>query len=184
MDEKLCVSDCEKCPHLVESRSQIVNGVGPNDADIVLIGEAPGKSEDQSGKPFTGRSGTVLDEELESNGLNRNNIRITNVVRCRPPDNRDPHKSEIENCNQYLENEISKINPDVVLTLGRIPTETVINTDSSVTQIAGEVFDIKFNDNKIKVVAGIHPAATLYDSSYKTKFSEAIKKCVELSNKY
>lgn len=180
MDENLCVKDCEKCSNLVDSRSQIVNGVGPLDANIVMIGEAPGETEDETGKPFMGRSGDVLDDELESNGINRDNIRITNVVRCRPPDNRDPYKSEIKNCNTYLNSELYKVNPDVILTLGRIPTETLIETDKTITQIAGEVFEIEIDDRKLDVVAGVHPAATLYNSSYKDTFKSQIKECREL----
>lgn len=174
-DKDLCVQDCQKCSKLVESRSQIVNGVGPTDADILLIGEAPGEKEDETGKPFMGRSGDVLDKELNNRNIERDNIRITNTVRCRPPDNRDPYKSEINNCNQYLINEISYVDPDVILTLGRVPTKTILDTDMSVTNIASEIRDKKFNDKDVKVVAGIHPAATLYDPNYKELFSDCIK---------
>lgn len=182
MDDNTCVNDCEKCSNLVDSRSQIVNGVGPINANIVMIGEAPGETEDKTGEPFMGRSGDVLDDELESNGLNREDIRITNVVRCRPPDNRDPHKSEIKNCNTYLHNELSEVNPNVILTLGRVPTETLIDTNKTITQIAGEVFEIEIDNRKFDVVAGVHPAATLYDPSYKDTFKSQIKKCRELIN--
>ena len=181
MDDETCVHDCEKCPNLVESRSQIVNGVGPLDADLVLIGEAPGENEDQNGEPFIGRSGRVLDEELEKYDLSRDNIRITNTVRCRPPDNRDPHKSEINNCNEYLVNEIQNIDPEVVLTLGRVPTQAVLDNDASVTNIAGSVENRLFGGVYVKVVAGMHPAATLYDPSYKELFEESIEKAVEES---
>jgi uracil-DNA glycosylase family 4 len=178
-DEDICVQDCTKCDKLVESRNQIVNGVGPEDADLVLVGEAPGENEDKNGEPFVGRSGDVLDETLEEYGLNREEVRITNTVRCRPPENRDPHKSEINNCNQYLVNEIEKVNPEAVLTLGRIPTETIIGDDYSVTEIAGEKYSRFFNGTNIVVIAGIHPAATLYDSSYKDLFNKSIKKASE-----
>jgi uracil-DNA glycosylase family 4 len=179
MDENLCVTDCTKCSKLVESRNQIVNGVGPKNADLVLVGEAPGENEDKNGKPFVGRSGDVLDEVLENHGLNRNDIRITNTVRCRPPDNRDPHKSEITNCNQYLINEIAEVNPEAVLTLGRVPTETLIDDNISVTEIAGQKYERNFNGTNIVVIAGIHPAATLYDSSYRDLFNKSIKTAVE-----
>lgn len=182
MDDDTCVHDCEKCPNLVESRNQIVNGVGPLDTDLVLIGEAPGENEDKNGEPFVGRSGTVLDEELEKYGVSRDDIRITNTVRCRPPDNRDPHKSEIKNCSEYLVNEIKTIDPEVVLTLGRVPTQAVMDDNVSVTNVAGSVDTRLFGGVYVKVVAGMHPAATLYDPSYKELFEKSIEKAIEESD--
>lgn len=125
MQDKTCLGDCTRCEALVESRKQIVNGVGPIDSDIVLVGEAPGKNEDENGEPFVGRSGKVLDECLDANGLDRDSIRITNTVRCKPPENRVPCVSEIKNCAGYLENEINVVDPIVVVTLGRVPTESI-----------------------------------------------------------
>ena len=117
MDDKTCVEDCERCPNLVESRTQIVNGVGPIDASLLIVGEAPGENEDKQGEPFVGKSGDLLNDELNKNGISRSDVRITNTIRCRPKDNRDPRKNEIKNCFGYLENEISVVDPDVVLTL-------------------------------------------------------------------
>lgn len=182
MDDKTCVEDCTKCPNLVESRSRIVNGVGPLDADIVLVGEAPGENEDKNGEPFVGRSGKVLDEALEDRGLSRDDVRITNTVRCRPPENRDPHKSEISNCSQYLIDEIAEIEPDVVLTLGRVPTQALLEDDATVTKISGEKRSRLFSGIQLTVVPGMHPAATLYDPSYKDLFEEAIDSAVEEVN--
>lgn len=182
MDEKnICVEDCKKCPKLTESRSQIVNGVGPKDASILLIGEAPGEKEDNTGKPFMGRSGDVLDNKLKLNDIKREEIRITNTVRCRPPDNRDPHKSEISNCSGYLKDEILGVDPDVVLTLGRIPTKSLLETNENVTDIAGNTVQKELENETFDVVVGIHPAATLYDPSYEDLFSECIEKTVDLS---
>ena len=90
LDDDLRVKECERCPALVDSRSRIVNGAGPTDADLVFVGEAPGANEDDQGEPFVGRSGTVLDDALRDAGLARSDVRITNCVKCRPPDNRDP----------------------------------------------------------------------------------------------
>ena len=90
MDDSLCVSDCTDCPRLVDSRSQIVNGVGPTDAQLVFVGEGPGDNEDEAGEPFVGRSGTVLDDALDNAGLAREAVRITNSVRCRPPETATP----------------------------------------------------------------------------------------------
>src|SRR6056297_1290418 len=108
------VTGCERCPALVESRSRIVNGVGPTDADLLFVGEAPGANEDEQGEPFVGRSGDVLDETLREAGLDRGDVRITNCVRCRPPDNRDPRKEELANCRGYLETEIDRVDPELV----------------------------------------------------------------------
>src|SRR6056297_1460256 len=114
------VTACERCPALVESRSRIVNGVGPDDAALLFVGEAPGAQEDEQGEPFVGRSGSVLDDALRDNGLSRADVRITNCVRCRPPENRDPRTEELANCRGYLEAEIERIDPDVVVTLGKV----------------------------------------------------------------
>lgn len=179
-----CVTECTECPKLVESRSQIVNGVGPNDAQIMLVGEAPGESEDQTGEPFKGRSGTVLDKSITNHGLSRSDLRITNIVRCRPPENRDPHKSERENCSKHLTEEIKSVKPSVILTLGRIPTQTLLQDSSiSVTEKAGTTQLLSFDDFTTTVLIGIHPAATLYNPSQKTTFENVIQSAVEISNK-
>lgn len=182
MDDEGCVNDCTKCPKLVDSRSQIVNGVGPMDADLLIVGEAPGENEDENGEPFVGKSGNLLDEELNNNGMERKDVRITNTVRCRPKDNRDPRKSEIKNCFGYLESEISMVDPEVVLPVGRIPTQAILDDDASVTKIAGDVKNRLFDGVMVKVVPGIHPAATMYDPSYKELFEESIDKATSIVN--
>lgn len=180
MDENGCVNDCTKCPKLVDSRSQIVDGVGPMDADLLIVGEAPGENEDKNGEPFVGKSGNLLDEELENNGMSRDEVRITNTVRCRPKDNRDPRKSEISNCFGYLETEISMVEPEVVLPVGRIPTQALLDDNASVTKVAGDVKNRLFGGMMVKVVPGIHPAATMYDPSYKELFEESISNAIDI----
>ncbi len=105
----------------------IVNGVGPADADLLFVGEAPGANEDEQGEPFVGRSGDVLDAGLRDAGLDRGDVRITNCVRCRPPDNRDPRNGELANCRDYLETEIDRVDPEVVVTLGKVPAEHLLD---------------------------------------------------------
>jgi len=122
--EDLCVTDCTRCPALVDSRSRIVNGAGPEDADLLFVGEGPGAKEDEQGEPFVGRSGTVLDDGLRTVGLARSDIRISNCVRCRPPENRDPKKDELANCRGYLEREIDRLDPEVIVTLGKVQANT------------------------------------------------------------
>lgn len=177
----LCVESCERCPALVASRSRIVNGVGPDDADLLFLGEAPGQYEDEGGEPFVGRSGDVLDEALRDAGLSRADVRITNCVRCRPPDNRDPHKDELANCRGYLEAEIAAVDPDLVVTLGKVPTEHLLDRSVAVTKEAGEVQDARVGERSQRVLISVHPAATLYDASQRDTFTDAIAHAAELS---
>lgn len=174
-DDQGNVSACERCPKLVDCRSRIVNGVGPADADIVLVGEAPGAQEDETGEPFVGRSGSILDEALENAGLNREDIRITNCVRCRPPDNRDPHVAERENCQPHLEREIETVDPEVVVPLGRIPVEELVGDIGKVTDVAGEALPAEIGNWSGTVVASVHPAATIYNRSLRPTFNETIE---------
>ncbi|MDJ1432350.1 uracil-DNA glycosylase [Halostagnicola sp. A-GB9-2] len=184
MDEELDgleVTACERCPKLVDSRSQIVNGTGPEDADILFVGEGPGANEDEQGEPFVGRSGSVLDDTLLVVGLERGDVRITNCVRCRPPENRDPTKSELENCRGYLEAEIDRMEPDVIVTLGKVPSEHLLGRSVSVTSAAGTVEEIRVNGTSRRVVLSVHPAATLYDRSQEDTFREALETAADLA---
>jgi uracil-DNA glycosylase family 4 len=174
------VSACERCPELCESRSQIVNGDGPDDAELLFVGEGPGEREDSEGEPFVGRSGTVLDDALRDCGLARADIRITNCVRCRPPDNRDPQKEELDNCRGYLEHEIALVNPELVVTLGKVPTEHLLERDASVTNESGGIEDARFDESTQRVLICVHPAATLYDGSQKETFSNTIATAAEI----
>jgi uracil-DNA glycosylase family 4 len=179
--EGLEVTGCEKCPALVESRSRIVNGVGPDDADLLFVGEAPGAHEDEQGEPFVGRSGTVLDDALREAGLARADVRITNCVRCRPPENRDPSKEELSNCRGYLEREIDLLDPELVVTLGKVPAEHLLRRSVAVTKEAGSVVDARLGSQSRRVLICVHPAATLYDRSQRDGFFEAIARAAELS---
>jgi DNA polymerase len=177
----LCVTDCERCPALVESRSRIVDGVGPDDADLLFVGEAPGQHEDEQGEPFVGRSGDVLDDALAEAGVLREEVRITNCVRCRPPENRDPHKEELTNCRDYLETEIDRVDPAVVVTLGKVPAEHLLDRSVAVTKEAGSVADARIAGESRRVLLSVHPAATLYDRSQQETFETAIREAVELA---
>ena len=181
LDADLCVSDCERCPALAESRSRIVNGTGPTDADLVFVGEAPGATEDEQGEPFVGRSGTVLDDALRDAGLARADVRITNCVRCRPPDNRDPHSDELDNCRGYLAEELARVDPELVVTLGKVPSQHLLDRSVAVTNEAGEVFDARVGDAAVRLLVCLHPAATLYDRSQADAFEETIRTAAELA---
>ena len=181
LDEHLEVGACEQCPALAASRTQIVEGVGPTDADLLFVGEGPGASEDEQGEPFVGRSGDVLDEALRDAGLVRGDIRITNCVRCRPPDNRDPTTEELANCRGYLEAEIDRLDPTLVVTLGKVPSEHLLDRSVAITTEAGSVVDVRIAGGSRRVLLSVHPAATLYDRSQRTGFFETIATAAELT---
>ncbi|MDQ2055790.1 uracil-DNA glycosylase [Halobellus sp. H-GB7] len=179
--EGLAVTSCERCPELVESRSQIVNGTGPEDADLVFLGEAPGANEDDQGEPFVGRSGSVLDEALRDAGLARADVRITNCVRCRPPENRNPTSAELANCRGYLQRELALVDPELVVTLGKVPSEHLLDRSVAVTKEAGDVVDVRLGERSYRAVVSVHPAATLYDGSQRETFFETIAHAADLA---
>lgn len=175
------VTACERCPELVESRSRIVNGVGPEDADLVFVGEAPGEREDAEGEPFVGRSGAVLDEVLRENGLARRDVRITNCVRCRPPGNRDPTNEELANCRGYLDAEIEAIDPSVLVTLGKVPSQHLLGRDVAITGEAGSVEAVEIGGEVRDVLLCVHPAATLYDRSQRGTLERVLEKAATMA---
>ena len=177
----LCVSDCEQCPDLVASRSQIVNGVGPEDAELLFVGEGPGANEDEEGEPFVGRSGSVLDDALNAAGVVRDDVRITNCVRCRPPENRDPTGEELGNCRGYLESELATVEPTLVVTLGKVPSEHLLDRSVAITSEAGDIVECRLGDCAQRVLLSVHPAATLYDASQKDVFEATIASAVDLA---
>ncbi|AKU06582.1 MULTISPECIES: uracil-DNA glycosylase [Haloferax] len=179
--EGLCVTGCEQCPELVDSRSRIVNGVGPDDADLLFLGEAPGAKEDEGGEPFVGRSGSVLDDALREAGLARADVRITNCVRCRPPDNRDPTSEELSNCRGYLARELELVDPELIVTLGKVPSQHLLDRGVAITNESGSVVDARVGDASYRVLLSVHPAATLYDRSQREGFFETIARAADLS---
>ncbi|EMA33388.1 uracil-DNA glycosylase [Halobiforma nitratireducens] len=179
--EDLRVTECTQCSKLVECRSRIVNGTGPEDADVLFVGEGPGANEDEQGEPFVGRSGSVLDDQLRIAGLDRETVRITNCVRCRPPENRDPTAEELENCREYLETEIDRLDPEVIVTLGKVPSEHLLGRSVAVTAEAGSVEDVRIEGAPYRLLICVHPAATLYDRSQEETFAETIERAAELA---
>jgi len=133
----------------------------------MLIGEAPGKNEDIEGRPFVGRAGELLEELVRSVNLDREDVFITNIVKCRPLDNRDPRKDEIETCNPYLEKQIDLIEPEVIVTLGNHATETLVGKNG-MKEIHGKRFEYK----GIKLIPMYHPAAGLYNPALKETMKE------------
>lgn len=150
------VSVCTKCA-LHESRKKAVTGEGPADAEIMFIGEGPGFHENEQGRPFVGASGKFLDQLLAQAGLERSDVFIANVVKCRPPANRDPQPEELQACNEYLEGQIKAINPSIIVTLGRISMGRYV-PGAKITSIHGQMQKI---DGKF-VIPMYHPAAALH----------------------
>jgi len=179
--EGVAVTECTRCEALVDSRTQIVNGDGPEDADVLFVGEAPGANEDEEGTPFVGRSGDVLDSELRDAGLARADVRITNCVRCRPPENRDPTSEELANCRPYLDREIELVDPEVVVTLGKVPGEHLLERDVAVTNETGTVERVTLGNQERDLLVCLHPAATLYDASQKEAFRETIERAATMA---
>lgn len=178
--EGIEISDCTRCEALCESRSRIVNGVGPADAELLFVGEAPGRHEDEGGEPFVGRSGDVLDSALRDNALDRSDVRITNCVRCRPPENRDPTDGELRNCREYLDREIGAVDPAVIVALGKVPSEQLLDRSVGVTSEAGSVYDVRIAGSPRRVLVSVHPAATLYNPDQRGPFENAIETAVGL----
>lgn len=148
---------CTKCA-LAEGRTQVVFGAGDLEAELMIVGEAPGKNEDEQGLPFVGRSGKLLDELLAEVGLSRENgVYITNVVKCRPPGNRDPKSDEIDACKAYLRAQVPLIDPAVVVTLGNFSTKLLLPTELGITKVRGHSYPWWGRH----LVPTYHPAAAL-----------------------
>ena len=156
------ILECTKC-ELHKSRTNAVPGEGPYDARIMFVGEGPGQNEDEQGRPFVGAAGKFLTELLESIGMKRSNVFITNIVKCRPPNNRAPRKPEIETCNPYLQSQIKLINPRIVCALGTPAITTLMGDEYSASRFHGK----PLTKGGVTLLPMYHPAATLYDASLK-----------------
>ena len=158
------VASCTKCA-LCKTRTQTVFGSGNKQADWMLVGEAPGQHEDEQGLPFVGNAGLLLTEMLRAIGLGREEVFITNILKCRPPNNRDPLTDEVESCNEYLQRQHKLIRPKIILAIGRIAAQTLLKTDESLARLRGKVHT--FNNTPVVVV--YHPAYLLRSLSEKHK---------------
>lgn len=153
-------SACTRCD-LADGRTQVVFGMGDPDADLMFVGEGPGAEEDRQGLPFVGRSGQLLDRlVLEEMGLTRDACYIANVVKCRPPDNRDPKPEEIAACRPWLERQIELIAPTVVVTLGNFASKLLLETTEGITRLRGSTYPYP-QRSEVHVVPTFHPAAVL-----------------------
>lgn len=163
-------TNCKKCV-LCETRHNVVFGVGDRNSDVMFIGEGPGEQEDLKGEPFVGRAGKLLDDMMEIIYLNRRNVFIANIVKCRPPHNRDPLGPEQEACFTWLERQIELVNPKIIVCLGRIAAMRMIKSDFKISREHGQWFE---KDN-IKYMALYHPAALLRDPRRRPETFEDLK---------
>ncbi len=170
------INECVACP-LAETRTKVVFGVGSPTADLMFIGEAPGFHEDQSGEPFVGAAGRLLDELLNTVlGLSRSDIYIANVLKCRPPGNRDPLPEEIEHCRPFLRRQDELIAPKIICTLGKHATSVVLRKNISISRIHGKLVHLGGR----RLFPTYHPAAGLYNGSTKQLLIEDFHKLKHL----
>jgi DNA polymerase len=172
------VKVCKKCD-LGSTRNNAVFGEGSYDAEILFIGEAPGREEDSQGRPFVGRAGQLLDRLLNNLKIRRESVFIGNILKCRPPNNRNPEQSEIESCTPYLVRQIEFINPIIIVALGNYPTQFFTGSKEGITKLRGSVF--KWRD--WTVIPTYHPAACLRNPNLKKPLWDDVKLILELADK-
>jgi len=169
------VKTCRKCG-LWKRRKNAVPGEGNLDAAVMLVGEAPGYWEDVKGRPFVGAAGKLLDEALSRIGISRGEVYITNVVKCRPPENRDPLSSEIGTCSPYLDRQIKIVKPKFIVTLGRYSASYILPKagfeTESITKIHGKIYETSLLGFKVFIIPMYHPAAALYNAKYKDELNK------------
>jgi len=169
------IHECQKCA-LGETRNKFVFGVGNQNADLLLIGEAPGADEDKQGIPFVGRAGKLLTDILKAVNFEREEVYIANILKCRPPNNRDPLPSEREVCKPYLFRQIELIKPKLILCLGKVASNVLLNTNDSLTKLRSEVHEV----HGVNVMVTYHPAALLRNPHWKKGTWEDVQKVRKL----
>ena len=174
---------CKKCG-LYKQRKNPVPGEGSASTNLLLVGEAPGKTEDIMGRPFVGKAGMLLEKTLLMFGIKRKEVYITNVVKCRPPNNRTPTEIEINACKEYLYRQIKIISPNVILTLGTISTSTLLGIPSNKTRMStihGKTFHKIIEGKKVKIIPTYHPAAILRNPKLRKVFESDVRKAINES---
>jgi len=177
------IRSCTRCPlHL--SRRNAVPGEGPRDAKIMFVGEAPGATEDELGRPFVGAAGRLLTMTMEAVGIRRSEVYITNVVKCRPPNNREPRDEEIKACSPFLERQIELLRPRIVVTLGNVAGKWFFERSGlkwpGVTKARGKTYHVKVCGVELILIPTIHPAAALYNPSMRTLLQEDLRRVKEV----
>ena len=173
------IAGCTRC-RLSEGRTQVVFGNGNPDADLMFVGEAPGFHEDKQGFPFVGQAGTLLDQLLGGIGLSRDLVFVANVLKCRPPGNRDPMPDEIESCEPHLFRQIELIEPKVVATLGNFSTKLLSGKQTGITRVHGQPQEVTLGGRTVLLYPLYHPAAALYTPSMLNVLREDFARIPEL----
>jgi DNA polymerase len=172
------IGDCTRCKLCGLGRRQIVYGVGNARADLMFVGEAPGRDEDIQGIPFVGRAGQKLTQIIEAIGLKRDDVYIANVIKCRPPENRNPEPDEVEACEQFLFRQIDVIKPKVIVALGTFAARSLLKTDAPISRLRGRVYDYR----GARLVPTFHPAYLLRNPSCRREVWEDMKKVRSILN--
>ncbi len=165
------IGDCTRCKLHTLGRTQVVFGVGNPNADLMFVGEAPGADEDVQGVPFVGRAGQLLTKIIEAIGMTREDVYIANVIKCRPPQNRNPEPDEVETCEPFLFRQIDIIHPKVIVALGKFGAQTLLRTLDPISRLRGRVFDYR----GAKLIPTFHPAYLLRNPSSKREVWEDMK---------
>ena len=165
------IGDCTRCKLHTLGRKQIVFGVGNPQADLMFVGEAPGADEDEQGIPFVGRAGQLLTKIIEAIDLRRDDVYIANIIKCRPPQNRNPEPDEVATCEPFLFRQVDVIEPKVIVALGKYAAQTLLRTDSPISRLRGRVFDYR----GAKLIPTFHPAYLLRNPSSKREVWEDMK---------
>jgi len=176
---RLEVECCTACP-LHKTRTQAAFGVGNKSADCMIIGEAPGAEEDRLGEPFVGRAGKLLDLMLRAIGLSRTEVYIANILKSRPPNNRDPNTAEIEACWPYLNRQIELVQPRLILAMGRIAAQNLLQSETPVGRLRGRVHQFAHNKNTIPLIVTYHPAYLLRSPVQKRKSWEDLQRAQQV----
>jgi DNA polymerase len=173
------IHECLKCP-LGQTRTKFVFGTGNQKADVMFIGEAPGADEDAQGEPFVGRAGQLLNKIIEAVGMKREDVYICNILKCRPPGNRDPLPSEMETCSPYLVKQIELIKPKFIICLGRISAQWLLRTNDALTSLRGRTHDFMGST----LIVTYHPAALLRNPNWKRPAWEDMKMFRDLYDRH
>lgn len=169
-------SNCTRCPDLVASRQQPVPGVGPDDADVMLIGEAPGPREDELGEPFVGNTGDRLMGLLDDVEIARDDVFITNAVKCYPEDTRNPTETEKSNCYGYLVDEIERVDPSILVPMGKQARSVVFDDDpwSAIDMVDEPWFEVRIGETDFDVLPTVHPTATFFNAKWHVWMRQAL----------